>query len=52
MSWPGSPIIASPHRKDALETGSVSARAGVHTVPDVVVHVPGVMPMPIMFAFM
>lgn len=48
-----SPIIASPHRKDALETASVSARLGVHTVPDVVVHVPGVKSMfMFMFTFM
>lgn len=50
MSWPRSPIIASPHCKDALETASVSAGAGVHAGPDVVVHVPGVMSM-LMFTF-
>lgn len=43
MSWPRSPIMTSPHRKGALETESVSARACVHAVPDVLVHVPGVM---------
>lgn len=43
MSWLRSLIIASRHRKDALETAGVSARAGVHTVPDRPFHVPGVM---------
>lgn len=51
MSWLRSLIIASRHRKDALETAGVSARAGVHTVPDRRLHVPGVMFM-FMFTFM
>lgn len=36
MSWPRSPIIASPHRKDALETAGRDCAGGPAHVPDVV----------------